>query len=380
MNIPVIDLRAVILLAGAMGALMAIVIAFLRRSYPRSIAGLGYWSAGPAVIFVSTLLFGARAILPDLFTVVIANLLLMVGITLIYFGSARFYRVTVDTRPWAIAIALVTLVTFWYALVDPRYSVRLFSVACFMAVVCGRHALLVSRHGGQAFSARFVVVVLVIEIVVLVMRALSAFAVENPDLLHASPVQTVYITSYSVALLMLTVGLVLLAADRLREELEHIASHDPLTGILTRRALLEVCTRELARCRRHDRRMSLLMLDLDHFKAINDTHGHLVGDHVLIDFVGRVQRLLRQVDSFGRFGGEEFIVLLPETEPAAAMIVAERIRQATAGASGLPAYTVSVGVAANRVDDARVDEILTRADAALYQAKADGRNCVRADA
>lgn len=380
MNIPVIDLRAVILLAGAMGALMSIVIWFLRRSYPRSIAGLDYWSAGPAVIFVSTLLFGARAVLPELFTVVVANLLLMVGVTLIYLGSARFYRVEIDARPWAIVIVLVTLVTFWFALVDPSYSIRLFAVASFMAVVCARHALLVGRNGGRAFSARFVVVVLVVEVLVLVLRALSSFAVDNPDLLHASPVQTIYITSYSITMLMLTVGLVLLAADRLREELEHIASHDPLTGILTRRALLQTCERELARCRRHGRRMSLLMLDLDHFKAINDNHGHMVGDHVLIDFVARVQKLLRQVDSFGRFGGEEFIVLLPETEPGDAMIVAERIRQAPVGATRLPAYTVSVGVAANRIDDARVDEILIRADAALYRAKADGRNCVRADA
>lgn len=380
MNIPVIDLRAVILLAGAMGALMSIVIWFLRRSYPRSIAGLDYWSAGPAVIFVSTLLFGARAVLPELFTVVVANLLLMVGVTLIYLGSARFYRVEIDARPWAIVIALVTLVTFWFALVDPRYSIRLFAVASFMALVCARHAMLVGRHGGRAFSARFVVVVLVVEVLVLVLRALSSFAGDNPDLLHASPVQTIYITSYSITMLMLTVGLVLLAADRLREELEHIASHDPLTGILTRRAFLQTCERELARCRRHGRRMSLLMLDLDHFKAINDNHGHMAGDHVLIDFVVRVQKLLRQVDSFGRFGGEEFIVLLPETEPGDAMIVAERIRQAPAGATRLPAYTVSVGVAANRIDDARVDEILIRADAALYRAKGDGRNCVRADA
>lgn len=379
MNFPVLDLRAVILLAGAMGALMSVVIWFLRRSYPRSVGGLAYWAAGPALVFLSTLLFGARGVFPELLTVVVANFLLMTGVVTLYIGSRQFYRVPVDLRPWVGAILAITAINAWYVFVTPYYNARLLTVAGFLAVVFLRHALLIGRSGGRAFSARYVLVVLLIEAMVLLLRALSALSRESAHLLEASPIQTLYITAYAVAMLMLTVGLVLLAADRLREELEHIARHDPLTGILTRRALIDTCELELARCRRHDRPMTLLMLDLDHFKAVNDTHGHLMGDTVLLDFVARTDDLLRQVDSFGRYGGEEFVVLLPETDAANALVVAERIRGIAGTTAGLPRYTVSIGVASRRPEDTGVGEMLSRADAALYRAKADGRNCVRAD-
>lgn len=375
---PVIDLRAVILLAGAMGALMAVVIWFMRRSYPRSIEGLGYWSAGPAMVFLSTLLFGMRDVLPDLLTIVVANLLLMTGVTLLYLGSTFFFRVPGNLRPWGIAIAAVTAATAWFTYVRPDYSMRLLAVAGFLAVVCGVHAALVARRAGAGFSARYVLMVLVVELIVLSMRALSAFSGDSPDLLSPSPMQTAYIASYTVAMLMLTIGLVLLASDRLRVELEHMASHDPLTGALNRRAFIETCTQELERGRRKERSTALLMMDLDHFKAINDNYGHQAGDHVLVDFASRASGLLRRPDHFGRFGGEEFVALLPETSLDEAGVVAERIRAEIEGRPIQPGCTVSIGVAASVPGENSIETILQRADKALYRAKGDGRNCVRA--
>lgn len=374
---PAFDLRAVILLAGAMGALMAVVIGFMRRSYPRSIEGLGYWSAGPAVVFVSTLLFGMRGVLPDLLTVVTANLLLMAGVTLLYFGSTFFFKVPTNPRPWGIAIAVVTVVTAWFTFVRPDYNMRLLAVAGFLAIVCGMHAVLVARRAGTGFSARYVLVVLVVEVLVLVSRALSAFSGDSPDLLSPSPMQTAYIASYTVAMLMLSIGLVLLASDRLRVELEHMASHDPLTGALNRRAFIETCAQELERGRRKERSTALLMMDLDHFKTVNDNYGHQAGDHVLMDFATRASGLLRLPDHFGRFGGEEFVALLPETSLDEASVVAERIRAEIEGRPTQPGCTVSIGVAASVPGESSIDTIMQRADKALYQAKGDGRNCVR---
>lgn len=129
--------------------------------------------------------------------------------------------------------------------------------------------------------------------------------------------------------------------------------------------------------RRKGRTMSLLMLDLDHFKAINDSHGHLTGDRVLVKFVAHVTALLRRPDRFGRFGGEEFIALLPETAMEEARNVAERIRADIASTNDQPWCTVSIGAAASTADDATVDALLARADGALYAAKSAGRNCVR---
>lgn len=378
MSVPMIDLRTVILLAGAMGALMAVVTWFMRRSYPRSIDGLGQWSAGQAIIFLSTLLFGTRGMLPELITVVAANLLLITGVTLLYLGSKRFFCVPAQPQRWTAAIATVTTVTAWFTFAQPNYNARLLAIAGFMAFVCGAHALLVARRGGGSFSARFVLVVLVVEVLVLVLRAVSALSGESADLLAASPIQTIYIAAYTVAMLMLSVGLVLLAADRLRDELEHIASHDPLTGVLNRRAILDACGQELERGRRKDRISSLLMLDLDHFKAINDSYGHQAGDRLLVDFVARVAAQLRRPDHFSRFGGEEFVALLPETTLDEAMLVAERIRAEIARGTGQPGCTVSIGVAATVPGEGGIDTLLGRADEALYRAKAAGRNCVQA--
>jgi len=123
--------------------------------------------------------------------------------------------------------------------------------------------------------------------------------------------------------------------------------------------------------------MLVLLLDLDHFKAVNNTHGHLVSDRMLVDFADRVRALLRVPDRLGRFGGEEFVVLLPETSLDKARVVAERIRRDIEQADGdLPRRTVSIGVTVSFPDDPDLDGLLARADAALYQAKEGGRNRV----
>jgi diguanylate cyclase (GGDEF)-like protein len=122
--------------------------------------------------------------------------------------------------------------------------------------------------------------------------------------------------------------------------------------------------------------MALLIMDLDQFKAINDAHGHQRGDRVLIDFVAKANGLLRRADQMARFGGEEFVALLPETTLEEAQAVAERIRAASAQPGKEPACTVSIGVTTNHTTGDNVDSLIARADAAMYRAKAKGRNRV----
>ena len=172
-------------------------------------------------------------------------------------------------------------------------------------------------------------------------------------------------------------------ADNAR--LEQLAQTDPLTQLLNRRALTERINAEMERALRYDSSLSLLMVDLDHFKRINDTYGHLVGDDVLRDFAKLLTATIRTTDVVARYGGEEFLVLLPEADEAGAEHFAERIRAAVEkqefGARvGHPALklTASIGVAtfpAARIES--LEDLLARADAALYRAKADGRNRVR---
>lgn len=178
--------------------------------------------------------------------------------------------------------------------------------------------------------------------------------------------------------------------EKLQEVVEHItriAGEDHLTKSANRRQIMEVLSRERARSNRSGSCFSVLLFDLDHFKAINDRHGHLVGDQILSDFASRVTAELRGMDSlratepkraFGRYGGEEFLAVLPETDADGAERVAERIRSIIADQAFRGCYniTVSAGVAEYQHGET-IPQLLMRADEALYQAKRDGRNRVR---
>jgi two-component system cell cycle response regulator len=168
-----------------------------------------------------------------------------------------------------------------------------------------------------------------------------------------------------------------------REELRFQATHDALTELWNRGAVLELLKHEIERAVRSQVPTSLLMLDLDHFKTINDTYGHLAGDTVLKEVAHRVSEVVRSYDSVGRYGGEEFLVVLPECDEDQAWQTAERIRSVIADTSVLTAsekisLTASIGVTTATESINSGKEILAIADAALYAAKAAGRNCLAA--
>ena len=161
------------------------------------------------------------------------------------------------------------------------------------------------------------------------------------------------------------------------------ATRDDLTGLHNRRHFMALAERELARCRRYQTAGALLLVDADHFKRVNDAHGHACGDALLREITRVAQTSLRQPDLLARFGGEELIVFLPQTDPLGALDVADRIRERVS-AIKLPwqgahiRSTVSIGVAAVDPSHATLDLLLQEANAALFAAKEAGRNCVRA--
>jgi diguanylate cyclase (GGDEF)-like protein len=168
------------------------------------------------------------------------------------------------------------------------------------------------------------------------------------------------------------------------EQLHRLATTDALTGVANRRLLFELGHKMLGATQRHNQPLSLLMIDIDHFKQINDTYGHPVGDQVLQKLVEALQENLRQEDLLGRLGGEEFTAILPLTDLDSAHAVAERCRQQVAALDIQPALlqhssihiTISIGVAARCAQDTTIDSLISRADHALYEAKRQGRNQV----
>lgn len=371
-----LDLRTVILLTGFMGALMSLVLVFLQRSNMGSIRGIWEWAWAAMTGVFAAFLLGARGILPDFLTIVVGNLFLIAGVCLFSVGTRRFLSLNPRIPLVAATVVVTALLVTWYSEFSPDYGMRLRFVAGLLALIFAEHAWLLYRNSAGSFAFRFTVTVLLLQACVLAARALTTGSVgEDAAMLSPSPMQSIYIASYPVMMLALSIGVFLLATERIRSDLEYLATHDLLTGTLNRRAIVEATERELARCRRHGHVMSLLMMDLDHFKKINDTYGHLVGDRVLKEFAGQVSPLLRLPDQFGRYGGEEFVLVLPDTGREAAAIVAERICKAAAETRA-PTCTVSIGLATATLIDTGIDSLLGRADEALYRAKAAGRNQV----
>jgi diguanylate cyclase (GGDEF)-like protein len=170
--------------------------------------------------------------------------------------------------------------------------------------------------------------------------------------------------------------------ERAKAELAELAVTDPLTGLHNRRHLFQEMAREFARAQRYKRPLACYMIDIDHFKQVNDTYGHQVGDRVLVLMAEVIRASVRNTDIAGRFGGEEFMILAPETPTMAGLVLAERVRQKVASRTAeeqpaVPRVTVSVGIATTEHPQASdTTELVRLADESLYRAKAEGRDRV----
>jgi diguanylate cyclase (GGDEF)-like protein len=375
-----LDPRSLNLMSGLMGVVMGFVLLGLRPNFPAAIRGLWAWGLAPLVCTASTLVYGLEGLLPTWLVSLLGNGLLFTGVSLFYFGSRQFYGLPTGWQRWLAPAALTLGAITWFATAQPDYRIRVLFFTLQMVALLLAHLVLLLRHG-RGFAARFTAAVLALQAAVLIARALGSWWLDGADTARFAPtaLHALYLSAYSFTLLLVAIGVLLMASERVRAEFEHLARHDGLTGALTRRALLDAGAQELRRWQRYGRPLALLLLDVDHFKQINDQHGHLVGDRVLVDAVAQMGSVLRRVDLLGRYGGEEFVALLPETDAAAALAAAERMRASLAALpaiEGRPACTASIGVACAAAGDTGLDALLARADAALYRAKAAGRDRV----
>jgi diguanylate cyclase (GGDEF)-like protein len=184
-----------------------------------------------------------------------------------------------------------------------------------------------------------------------------------------------------VIVTILVIGLVVIVVNLYISKLEETANRDELTGLYNRRKMDEILSREIAFSKRYGEPLSLMMMDIDYFKSVNDSYGHHAGDHYLVEFAKVLREEVRLVDYVGRWGGEEFIILLPKTNVEQAKGLAERLRYAVEvmqieSGRGLISRTVSIGIASAQSGKMDVDEIIRHADEAMYRAKQQSGNCV----
>jgi diguanylate cyclase (GGDEF)-like protein len=375
--------RTFLLVANLLGFFCALVLWVQQRSFPDDIKGLGEWAVAVVLIGVASGLSSMRGLLSDFLAIVVSSAVLLLGQFLLIVGLQRYSGRQPKWRPALDSIAAVVVVITFLTYVTHHYQGRIFLMASAHVLLFSAGAVLAWQARPSGFGSRFLLLFFVLGTVVAVWRitTLTGGIIENEDVFDRDPIQQIFLAMFSLGVLGLSIGFLLITNERLRAELEFMATRDPMTGVLNRRAFFSQAAVEWARCMRSHRPLSLLTSDIDFFKKVNDTHGHQVGDLVIKDFATRAQQMLRMPDVLARFGGEEFTILLPDTGLTEARNVAERIRREIENHrdKALPRYTVSIGLSVTHGkagDAADIEALIAEADACLYRAKQGGRNRV----
>ncbi|MDH5357730.1 MAG: GGDEF domain-containing protein [Gammaproteobacteria bacterium] len=350
-----------------------------------TIPGLGRWAlagGAGALALVLILFYGIQYWSPLLS---LAQLIVVIGLVLAWDG----FRYFIGTPPLSrLALVVITAILLtWVVATQLQDSIQLrvlgnaIIVAALSALIA-RELLTAPKQISAAMRATGWVYG--INAVVFLIRI---FATD----LSAQPTGPLNPNGFAAFMLLwwlcmtiaVTLGMVLMTAERLQADLDKQANRDPLTGVLNRRSFSLMAEKALVQSRRYDKPLSILMMDLDRFKQINDRLGHSAGDILLCRFAAIAGQVLRGEDVFCRFGGEEFVALLPNASAELAQVAAERLRTTFAADSAktetlendLPlSPTVSIGIAELEQDE-DIETLIRRADKALYQAKKKGRNC-----
>jgi diguanylate cyclase (GGDEF)-like protein len=385
-----LDIRSLTVVLTFVSALLSIVLFLIwrsRKTYP----GFGFWTAGNALNAAGFMLMALRGMIPNVLSIILANLLVLSG-SVLFLEGVRCFRGVAGRRILIFSLVILqALGMAYYTYVIDNVGVRIIIFSMFVAAVSGLVAWELFRNAprGLRFSLRFTGSLFATYAILMVSRVIFTFLSPDPhDLLAPNLIQTL---TFLISLLLgitWTFGFVMLNSERLEVdlkkahvELQRLAATDFLTGIANRRRFFEAGEREIQRARRYGHPLVALMLDLDHFKQVNDTYGHAVGDKVLVAITAAIRNLLRDIDVFGRLGGEEFVILQQETDLAGGRATAERLRAAVAetavdAGNTVLKVTISIGVALLSPDDSGLDEVLKRADDAMYEAKRSGRNRV----
>jgi diguanylate cyclase (GGDEF)-like protein len=367
---------------------LGLIWAYVMRSYP-SFEAARFWTGSAFVAAAGAALAMLRVVFPDsLVPLLFAGTALILAICLAAMGIRKFFDQSVSWLDTLLITGLgaagLCFFTFGYDSVPARMTV--FTIAQVLPMVrCLK--LLLSPHEGRVNpGARLAGIVTILILVIFASRLLGALTSAGGGFsyMHFSPAQSVVILVLVFLSMALNFGFLLMAMDRLRNEVADLALLDDLTGVGNRRYLLQRLTEECARSERSGQPFALLVIDLDGFKAINDTHGHAAGDACLQHFTLMAQTRLRAGDLLARTGGDEFCIVLPASTlhdgVTIARLVLDVCQQDAEGCVGadIP-IAVSIGVAQWHPEvGAFPERLIAAADEALYAAKNNGKNCCAA--
>lgn len=383
-----VDARTVFVLSGIFSAIMAIVFYAIHRGVENVVDGVTAfaWAFFCYTLFAFLLLF--RDELPAFAGIVLADTLFCTALLFIVCGFHRLKGMTFQQK-WFYVYPLLCLFLFsCFTFLYPSFIGRVvISSICIVTTFCWilSHLLRAPLHEFKLGSA-----ILTFSLLLAVLSATVQLGIDlnnahddlSMSILAYHGIQAQYLIMQLLSTIFIAVGLMIMTQDILREDLEILASHDMLTGLLTRRVIVDTMNKTLACLNRHQKPLSVMLLDIDHFKSINDRYGHCIGDLVLKNIAWKMQRVIRPDCYLGRYGGEEFLVVMPNTSEAELMQLAQRILNAVAETHVMHdeeciRCTVSIGaMSMTAADHEWIANPIRYADEALYQAKSQGRNCV----
>lgn len=354
----------------------------------RTTPGLrGIRELGCAIVtgMVGAALGATRPWTPAFVAILVGNYVLLAAFALMYWTLARVLQAGMGFLVWIAALYIASLPVFCYALwVHPDIVLRIWLVSAMSAFVCGGMAVLLLRHNSPRLHLTTRVLGGLQLCMVLFHGVRSVLSGLHPpkDFIHPDWLQTTFTYVQFVWGLAFCCGIVWLSLYENRAELEEMALTDGLTGLLNRRAFDDILIREMQRSKIADETVGLILLDLDHFKQLNDTYGHGVGDEALRVVSRILKQMTRPGDTLTRYGGEEFALLVRNAGLEETQAIAERLREAIeqcvapgdAVSAGLR-LTASVGIAMVRQDEDPAT-FVERCDRALYASKQAGRNLV----
>jgi len=377
----VLDIRTLLITVALATFVCAGARLLLWRLHP-SIPGLGKWALAAFLAAIALALITTRGRVPDLVSLTLPAILMTFGFLVVWEGFRAFLGMSpLPKLVRALAVILPVILTVMGHLSDSFPLRSIINALCMVVFSCLIAWDLLRVTDKKRLSLKVAAGLYLSNGFFALLRAMSVrIEVHDLNQMQYSNMAASSLLWWLFSSISITLCMVMMTGEVLQENLDRLASLDPLTGVMNRRAFGHQSVRELARSRRLGQTMAVLMMDLDHFKLINDRLGHATGDIVLRLFVSVAQKVLRQEDIFCRWGGEEFVALLPGTTLAQAWIAAERLRTSfQAEAMGLApeaaelGFTVSIGVAEWRLGE-EIEELLRRADHALYRAKERGRN------
>jgi len=387
------DIRTALFLGAFLTLLIGLLLFAVRRQFAAALQpSLRWWILATLVHPIGFLLIGLRELVSDWWSTVLSNTLIALAFAA-FAISLRLFNGSPQRRARLYAlVGATTLLAFWYAIVDRDEPMRHGTIQGLFELLPGSSARSIYRQGQErTITGHITGAMFLLGTAVMAWRgAVYLFVPEivlpqvGSAIFVASPLQIAAYACGGLLPVVSTIGFLLMCTEFNQRELARAATLDYLTGICNRRAIEDLASRSIAAARRHGMPMALMIIDVDHFKNINDEFGHQAGDVALVETVKRIRDSLRSEDLVGRLGGEEFVAVMPNTDASSALAAAERMR---ASFSDAPMHlgerelliTVSIGVAVLDAQDAVYSQLLRRADRAMYGAKAAGRNKVMLD-